>query len=219
MAKEVIKFLKTRDVKSPSRAYSFDAGIDFYVPKFNKSFVKDLKEKNPKIFNKETPYNGMFGLTGTSCCNSTMSTSNVSYNLNDNNETIFKFDDEEGKLYFLLPPHSSILIPSGIHSRMSAPGRALIASNKSGIASKNGLVYGAQVVDYTYQGEIHLNLINTSTSVVRIYEDMKILQFLETPIFTNPIEVTEGESMLIPVFYEGMVNDRGADGFGSTNKK
>ena len=29
---DTIKFLKVRDVKSPSRANEYDAGIDFYVP-------------------------------------------------------------------------------------------------------------------------------------------------------------------------------------------
>jgi hypothetical protein len=28
---ESVKFLKIRDVKSPSRAFIYDAGIDFYV--------------------------------------------------------------------------------------------------------------------------------------------------------------------------------------------
>jgi hypothetical protein len=35
---EVIKFLKVRDVKSPNRSYTYDAGMDFFVPKFNAEF-------------------------------------------------------------------------------------------------------------------------------------------------------------------------------------
>ena len=46
---ETIKFLKTRSVKSPSRANKYDAGIDFYVPEFTEDFLKDLREKNPDI--------------------------------------------------------------------------------------------------------------------------------------------------------------------------
>ena len=129
--------------------------------------------------------------------------------------------DRKGS-YFAVPPQGRILIPSGLHSRMAEPGRALIAFNKSGVATKLGLDVGACVVDYTYQGEIHLSLINTSNEEVRVYENMKIVQFVETPVITNDIEVTEmsdtpAEDYL--AFYDGMKKDRGAGGFGSTDKK
>jgi len=178
MAKEQIKFLKIRDVKSPTRAYEFDAGIDFYVPEFNKQFLEDLADKN------------------------------------QGRDLVMK----DG--YIIVPAHSRIMIPAGIKSRMAKPGRALIAANKSGVATKNGLVYGAQVVDYTYKGEIHLSLINTSMLEVRITPGMKILQFLEMPVYNSEVEVvvwrTEETEEL---FYEGLQDDRGDGGFGSTNEK
>jgi deoxycytidine triphosphate deaminase len=87
------------------------------------------------------------------------------------------------------------------------------------------------IVDYTYKGEIHLSVINTSTQNVRIYENMKILQFLETPIFHSLIEVTESFYDYVgpskpgqPVspgeekFYKGLQDDRGTGGFGSSNE-
>jgi len=46
---DTIKFLKVRDVKSPSRANEYDAGIDFYVPEFTKEFIKDLRAKNSYV--------------------------------------------------------------------------------------------------------------------------------------------------------------------------
>ena len=217
MNKEVTKFLKSRNVKNPSRGFPTDAGIDFFVPVFDKDFIESLKSKNPDIFDpRPNDYSGQINLYGTT------GYTNVEYNLSDNNVSKIKFDDEKGENYFLLPPHSRILIPSGIHSRMSNQGRALVAANKSGIASKHGVIFGAQVVDYTYKGEIHINVINTSTKNVRIYENMKLIQFLETPVFTNPIEVTNGiDDPLanLDKFYEGLTNDRGAGGFGSTDKK
>jgi dUTPase len=231
MAKESIKFLKTREVKSPTRSYSLDAGIDFYVPVFTSSFIKDLKLKNIEFFHSELynqGYNQGYTLGNPNNCinNGTLvisgkdkSIPSISYDLKDDNNSFFKFDEESGNPYFLLPPHGNILIPSGIHSYMAKPGRALIAANKSGIASKYGIIFGAQVVDYSYQGEIHINILNTSTKMVRIYENMKIIQFLETPIYNSEIEVTEGNDLSIPIFYEGMVVDRGAAGFGSTDKK
>jgi dUTPase len=102
---------------------------------------------------------------------------------------------------------------------MATPGRALIAANKSGVATKHGLIFGAQVVDYLYQGEIHISIINTSTKIIRIYEDMKLIQFLETPVFNSVIEIVENVTGEAVSFYDGMQITRGEGGFGSSNKK
>lgn len=174
-----IKFLKVREVKSPTRANKYDAGIDFYVPEFTPEFLKDLKAKNP--------------------------------------------DNVINELFIVLRPGERILIPSGIHCQMENNDRALIAANKSGVVTKHGLIFGAQVVDYEYQGEIHLSLINTNKKIdhkgngfVVIVPGMKILQFLEMPIFTSEVEITENQTP--NEFYEE-VTTRGAGGFGSTDKK
>lgn len=228
---DVIKFLKVRDVKSPNRAHQFDAGIDFFVPKFNAEFIEDLKEKNSLVFEDdayEYSYDNsgsgtlvMSGSVSTVTLGSSAPQPKVKYELNDDNDTQIKFDEELGLNYFCLAPHSRIMIPAGIKSRMATPGRALIASNKSGVATKKGLVFGAQVVDYTYKGEIHLSLINTSTKLVRIYEDMKIIQFVETPVFFSNVEVINDDDELDTetAFYEGLQDDRGEGGFGSTDNK
>ena len=223
-----ISFLKTREVKSPSRAYEFDAGIDFYVPSFTANFIKDLKKSNPMLWTNDIDYSHI------STCVTTVGTlvssgsiyhtgtvKPVTYNTVDVNDSDIKFDEESGKNYFVLAPHSRINIPSGIKARMSSPGRALIAFNKSGIATKFGLIAGACVVDYLYQGEIHLSLINTSTNVVRIYEDMKIIQFVETPVFNSHIDVIPLNLESDPdketrTFYKGMQTDRGEKGFDSS---
>jgi dUTPase len=91
-----------------------------------------------------------------------------------------------------------------------------MAFNKSGISSKFGLIVGACCVDYLYTGEIHLNIINTSREPVTIYEDMKILQFIEIPIFNSDINIVENINP--EEFYEGMQTDRGTAGFGSSDK-
>lgn len=180
MAKEKIKFLKVRDVKSPSRAYEYDAGIDFYVPEFTESFLNDLAEKN------------------------------------QGRDLEMKTDAARG--WISIPAHSRIMIPSGIKCRMSHYERALIAANKSGVATKTGLVFGAQVIDYTYKGEIHISLINTTDKEVLIIPGQKIIQFLEMPVYTSQV-VTYEQGFNEEQFYEGLQDDRGADGFGSTDKK
>ena len=210
MSKEVIKFLKVREVKDPNRAHTTDAGIDFYVPKFTKKFIEDLKEKNKDLFFHKSTYANQ---------------GSIIYNINnpsqqiqlcDINNSPFKFDEEESKPYFCLMPQERVLIPSGIHVKMPYESMALIANNKSGVASKLGLIFGGSVIDESYEGEIHINVINTSLSIVRIYEDMKIMQFIETPIFTSPIEISEGDTL---TFYTGSKSQRKEAGIGSTFKK
>jgi dUTP pyrophosphatase len=115
----------------------------------------------------------------------------------------------------VLEPGERALIPSGIHCQMEYLGRALIAANKSGVATKTGLIFGAQVVDYEYQGEIHLSVINTTQGIVEIMPGMKILQFIEMPIYTSEIRITT--DMDPSDFYEKETT-RGDGGFGSTNK-
>lgn len=177
--KNTIKFLKTREVKSPTRAFEFDAGIDFYVPEFTPEFVKILKEKNPDLYISVSSEDSAFD----SCV--------------------------------VLEPGERVLIPSGIHCQMQTPNRMLAAFNKSGIASKFGLVAGAAIVDSSYQGEIHLSLINTSNAFVKITPGMKILQFIEIPIYCSKILVEENKT--ISEFY-GKETERGAGGFGSSDK-
>ena len=201
MKKSVIKFYRSRDVKLPSRAYKSDAGMDFFIPKFDKKFVKDLLELNPHLKSNQITNDNQNGFVIITC------------NYNDNSSFI-KFDEEEGKNYFILFLHSRFNIPSGIYCKMEEEGRALIAANKSGIASKYGIIFGAQVVDYQYQGEIHINLINVSSNMVKIYEDQKIIQFIETPVFTSDIKEVEDMKDL----YES-ISERSNGGFGSTDKK
>lgn len=106
-------------------------------------------------------------------------------------------------------------------------GWALIGFNKSGVTSKLGLDVGACIIDFTYEGEIHLNVINTSTKSVRIYEDMKLVQFIEVPIKVSKVEVVdkyekdnefdiskEGEE-----FFKNRKKDRLDKGFGSSDKE
>ncbi len=212
MAKSIIKFTRTRNVQLPARGHADDAGIDFFVPDFDPTFMEDLKKKNPDQFSQLANYvNCGSAITFTS---QDQTGPSVEFNLNDNNTSPVKYDDEKGLNYILLNPLDRINIPSGIYCQMEEAGRALVAHNKSGVASKHGLIYGAQVVDFEYQGEIHINVINTSSKVVRIYSGQKLMQFLELPIFTSVIEEVDSLQDL----YDGATS-RAAGGFGSTDKE
>jgi len=106
-----------------------------------------------------------------------------------------------------LKPGQSVLIPSGI--RVQIPrGYALIAFNKSGVAVKQGLSVGADLVDEDYEGEVHLHLINTSDKEQVIATGQKIVQFALVPV--SYFDVEEVDEM------PSRNTERGAGGFGST---
>ena len=163
-----MKYIKIRDVKSPSRGTPHSAGIDFFIP---------------NEWNNSEPYH--------------------------------------------LRPGGSLLIPAGL--KLKVPnGHALIAFNKSGVATKKGVIVGACVVDEDYQGELHLHIINTNQHIesfgetayssdpgfVDIIPGEKLMQFIIVPVnYVDPIEVQTLEEL----FPEE--SQRGEGGFGSTGLK
>lgn len=111
----------------------------------------------------------------------------------------------------LLEPGDSILIPAGLHVLLPE-GYALVANNKSGVALKKGLIYGASVIDEDYQGEVHLHLLNVSNRTTLIEPGEKILQFLlEKQEYSTVTEVGSVQEL-----YADANSDRGNGGFGST---
>lgn len=120
-------------------------------------------------------------------------------------------DFTSGGEYFI-KPGENVLIPSGIKAKVPT-GYALIAFNKSGVATKKGLYVGACVVDEDYQGEIHLHLTNVGDKTAAIQKDDKIAQFILLPVYyATPVEVP------IQELYDS-TTERGVGGFGSTDDK
>jgi len=124
-----------------------------------------------------------------------------------NKESLIMY--ETYKDNFRIRPFSNILFPLGI--KVNVPkDYALIFFNKSGISSKKGLIIGACVVDEDYQGELFLNLINTTDDVVSIEFDKKIVQGILIKMnYINMSEVEETELY-------SHDSERGIGGFGST---
>lgn len=89
-----------------------------------------------------------------------------------------------------LAPNESALIPSGIKAQVPE-GYALIAFNKSGVATKKGLIVGACVVDEDYELEIHLHVINASRGFVEILPGEKLVQFVLVPVNYSDIREVE----------------------------
>jgi len=110
----------------------------------------------------------------------------------------------------ILLPSQAVLIPSGIRARIPLH-TALIAMNKSGVATKKRLQVGACVVDCDYQGEIHIHVFNTGTEAVNINPGDKLVQFVLTPIIKAKLIECETEDQVFPA-----QSERGSGGFGST---
>lgn len=113
----------------------------------------------------------------------------------------------------LLAPHARICIPSGIKF-LGTPGVSINMHNKSGIGTKKGLNYLAEVVDSNYQGEVHISVENTSPFIVEICEGEKIIQVLQEPaVMDEPTEVPED------TLFAGVTSERGENWQGSTGTK
>ena len=115
---------------------------------------------------------------------------------------------EDGQIMVL--PGEGVIIPLGIKSKFDKD-IALLAVNKSGIASKKHLIVGACLVDSSYQGELLLHLQNVGNREQKIAFGCKIIQFVPIKINTEVHTVTTDDSH----FYEKETN-RGNGGFGST---
>ena len=180
-----LRFIKVRDVKSPSRGNEGDAGLDFYIPE--DLTLQDLVKANPQlIFHCEIPEPGKVTLE---------------YNSNNQVQVIY------------ISPFTRILIPSGIKGLLEPPASMLMAANKSGIATKKGLIFTAEIVDSPYVGEIHIGIYNTSQEIQVIEAGQKLVQFIHVPIYiTEPEEIQQEE------FYteSQMWGSRGDKGFGSS---
>lgn len=97
--------------------------------------------------------------------------------------------------------------------------RALIAFNKSGVATKKHLQVGACVVDSSYMGEIHIHVFNWGNEPVFIEGGDKLAQFVPIKIEPEVGYCYDGTRCPLEQFYAGKQSERGEDGFGSTGDK
>lgn len=107
----------------------------------------------------------------------------------------------------LLTQGQSALIPSGIKAHIPE-GYMWLALNKSGIATKLGLMIGACVIDEDYEGEIHLHVIKVTHGSTLVSPGMKLVQLVLVPVNYENIEVVDE--------LEARNTLRGTGGFGST---
>jgi dUTPase len=191
-----VKFFVTGDTNPPKRNAGLDAGFDLYVPNLGEQFIKDLTEKNPG-----QPFR--WGIVGA------------------------PQNEEEAKknvgIYLYLPAHEDIVIPTYVKARF-ADNLCLRISNKSGVATNQKLIVGAEIVDSSYQGIIHVHVFNASNATRFIEFGQKIAQAVPLLInneehevyYDNTIEAFKDYKNFVSVedFYEGHVSQRKEAGFG-----
>ena len=240
-----LKIFKCRNVKTPNKSWEA-AGWDFYIPenlsifdfaKNYKTYLDSSVVNNEKIlytiplifYLKSKRTVGEFKCRLYLDWNEntkeyvfkigeyTDSNEWKIFDFNELNVEIIKWITEDDTVIsrIEIEPHAKILIQSGIHVNLPE-GIFLKAENKSGIASKRGLIFGASVVDYDYEGEIHINLINTTNNNIIIQAGEKIVQFVP---FFQPYMKDAIEYNSLDELYKGKKSARGAGGFGSSGEK
>lgn len=145
-----VDYVKVRDVKSPSRATSNDAGTDIFIPYYSEQLLNDLKEKNRNrdvVFDVEDTANDM---------------------------------THKKTLFITIAPHERVLIPSGLKFNIKNKWSYLKVDNKSGVANTYGLIFGADIIDADYRGEAHISLINTTDKNIMISSGQKIIQLIHS---------------------------------------
>lgn len=114
-----------------------------------------------------------------------------------------------------LRPGESCMINSGI--KVEVPfGYMGMFCNKSGIASKKNIIFGAHIIDSYYTGDVIINLHNIGNNPELISPGDKIIQMVLVPVVPAvPDEVD------LDKLYEGLYMDtvRGDKGFGATGGK
>lgn len=194
-----LRFTKVRQVTTPSRGNDGDAGLDFYIPVDLTYDQLSAANKNDDIWFHSVP-------------DSDHILNEYSYILRHPRHVICAVNKEKFITTLFLSPMARVLIPSGIRVLMEPKESMLTAANKSGLASKNGVIYTAQIVDSPYTGEIHLGICNLGDTMA-IKVNQKVAQFIHVPIYlTTPEEISNEDYDKLSLGW----GTRGNGGFGST---
>lgn len=158
-----MNFSIVRDVKEPERGTKLSAGIDFFVPNFDKQFLSDLKEKNKNEIE--------------------------SNNIEINQYKIYL--KPHGRILIPAGIHVNLDSLCKKENMQEGYGLGLFVHNKSGIGTKKGFDRLAEVIDQDYKGEIHISIVNTSTITQEIIPGEKLVQMILMPVlYSTPKEVS-----------------------------
>ena len=117
---------------------------------------------------------------------------------NDAGADVYSLED------YILEPYTTAKLPLGFGMELP-DGFQCNVYPRSGLSSK-GIISQIPPIDSGYTGEVHAIITNTTDKQYIIKKDDKIAQLVVTPI-------------LLVDFVESLGEERGANGFGSTDKK
>lgn len=105
---------------------------------------------------------------------------------------------------YVIAPHQTVKLPLGFGIKLP-DGFQCYVCPRSGLSSK-GIISQIPPIDSGYTGEIHAIITNTTDEEYIINQNDKIAQLVVTPI-------------ILCDFTEELGEERGDNGFGSTDKK
>ncbi len=111
----------------------------------------------------------------------------------------------------VLNPGETQLIPTGMAIHLADPGYAAMLLPRSGLGHKHGVVLGNLVglIDSDYQGQLMVSMWNRGQMPFTIEPFERIAQMIIVPVVQATFNVVD----------EFPESDRGAGGFGSTDKR
>ena len=124
---------------------------------------------------------------------------------------------EKEKLFkkkVILQPGENAILPTGVKLEIP-PGYVAMMCNRSSVAAKSSLLFGAHIIDPGYKGEVFVDLHNTGLTEVEITPGDKIAQILLIPICTPYIRSVPEEDLYNLVI---ITDERGEGTLGSTGK-
>lgn len=125
---------------------------------------------------------------------------------NDIETTVYA--ETGGKLITSIPPHSTLLVRTGLSVQPEREDVALLVYPRSGLSTKHGidLANCVAVIDSDYRGEIRIPLRNNSDETFFLRDGDRVAQLVVTPVlFADTEEADELDE-----------TERGTGGFGST---
>lgn len=137
------------------------------------------------------------------------------YNKKGTRRNVFSL--EYGKI--VLQPGEDIKIPTMVRALIPED-ECLRFSNKSGVALKQKLIVGAEIIDSSYEGIMNIHVFNVSNKPTIIEFGQKLVQAVPIKINTEQIEILkESDELTVEDFYKKHDHTRGDGGFGSTGLK
>lgn len=113
---------------------------------------------------------------------------------NEGGKVVITVDARDIISTIVIPPHVQVIIPSGIKVILKPTNSMLQVNNKSGVSTKKGLLFTAQVIDSNYTGEIHIAIINAGNEIAIIKAGEKLIQLVHIPVYpTVPEEIDQDE--------------------------